>query len=308
MRNHGEYLDLHALAAFVALAEQVRAGAAGAANSAALTQQHQQISRIEASLGVKLFQSSGAGGLVLSQAGERLYESGTDLLASAKAALNSVADISENPAELAIFAAPPTVTSVLISAVVERFHNELGSARLRFVEGMTGHIREWLATGRVDVGVLMDNYGVPGDPLWSEHLMLVADEKLVAHLDDSIAFADLASLPMLLPSAAHGLRLVIDRHSERLGVKLNVRLEGDSLNTLMDWVIEGFGVAVLPQGAVETHHRRSPTLRLIAVHSPTLDRQLVLCTAGNKHPSATVRALVRIIREEAALLKPAWAS
>jgi LysR family nitrogen assimilation transcriptional regulator len=306
MRTHGDHLDLQALAAFVALAERAHAGPLAADSVAAV---QAQVARIEANLGVKLFEPAEGQPqrLRLSQAGERLHDSGVELLASSKAAINSVADISKNPAELAVFAAPPTVTAVLVSAVVERFHAELPSARLRFVEGMTGHIREWLATGRVDVGVLMDNYGVPGDALWNEQLMLVADEKLVADVCESIAFADLAKLPMLLPSAAHGLRLVIDRHSERLGVKLDVRLEGDSLNTLMDWVIEGFGVAVLPQGAVETHHRRSPTLRLVPIHSPTLERQLVLCTAGNKHASATVRALVRIIREEAAHLKPAWA-
>jgi LysR family nitrogen assimilation transcriptional regulator len=304
MRTEGEYLDLQALAAFVALAERARTSPIAEGSIAGA---QAQLSRIEASLGVRLFEPVDGHRLRLSQAGERLHDSGTELLASSKAALSSVTEISKNPAELAVFAAPPTVTAVLASAVVVRFRNELSSARLRFVEGMTGHIREWLATGRVDAGVLLDLYGVPGDPLWSERLLLVAHEKLVAHVGESIAFAELATLPMLLPSAAHGLRLLIDRQSERAGVKLDVRLEGDSLNTLMDWVIEGFGVAVLPQGAVETHHRRCSSLRLIPVHSPTLERQVVLCTAGNKHPSATVRALVRIVREEAAQLKPAWA-
>lgn len=304
MRTHGDYLDLQALAAFVALADRAAADPI-AAESAAAAQS--QIARIETSLGVRLLEPIDSDRWRLSQAGERLHQSGVELLASSKAALNSVAEISRNPAELAIFAAPPTVAAVLASSVVVRFQRELGSARLRFVEGMTGHIREWLATGRVDAGVLLDNYGVPGDPLWTEQLILVADEKLVGHIGESIAFTELASLPMLLPSAAHGLRLVIERHSERLGVKLDVRLEGDSLNTLMDWVIERFGVAVLPRGAVETHHRRSNTLRLIPIHSPTLERQVVLCTAGNKHPSATVRALVKIIREEAARVMPAWA-
>jgi LysR family nitrogen assimilation transcriptional regulator len=304
MRTHGEYLDLQALAAFVALADRARTSPIVEGFT---TSTLAQIARIEANLGVRLFEPVDGNRLRLSQAGERLHDSGIELLATSKAALNSVAEISRNPAELAVFAAPPTVTAVLASAVVVRFHRELSSARLRFVEGMTGHIREWLATGRIDAGVLLDIHGVPGDHLWSEELLLVAHEKLVAHVVDSITFAELATLPMLLPSAAHGLRLVIDRQSERLGVKLDVRLEGDSLNTLMDWAIEGFGVAVMPQGAVETHHRRCSSLRLIPIHSPTLQRQVVLCTAGNKHPSATVRALVRIVREEAAQLKPAWA-
>ena len=42
---------------------------------------------------------------------------------------------------------------------------------------------------------------------------------------------------------------------------------------------------------------------LVPIIEPVLTRQLVLCTASNKHPSATVQALIRIIREEAGRLE-----
>jgi LysR family nitrogen assimilation transcriptional regulator len=304
MRSQVEYLDLEALSVFVRLADRVHA--TSVARGSATGSVQAQIARLEVSLGVRLFESVEGNCIRLTQVGQRLHASGTELLAASKAAINSVAAVSRNPAELAVFAAPPTVAAVLASAVAARFHRELGSARLRFIEGMSGHIREWLATGRIDVGILLDSYGVPGEPLWSEDMFLVGDLKFVGEAADPVSFAKLERLPMLLPSAAHGLRQVIDRHAERAGIKLDVRLEGDSLNTLMDWAIEGLGVAVLPLGAVETHHRRADTLRLIPIESPKLERHLVLCTASNKHPSATVRALIRIIREEACRLKPAW--
>lgn len=301
MRSHGEYLDLTALSAFVALADQVRAAPASgdAVAGGVLT----QVARLEASLGARLFEPD-ARPMRLTPAGLRLHQSGLELLASEQAAIDSVRDVSRHPAELAVFAAPPTVAAALASAVAVRFQRELPAARLRFIEGMSGHIREWLATGRVDVGVLLDSYGVPGIPLWSEPLYLVADIRMLPEDTGSITFAQLATLPILLPSALHGLRYMIDRQAERSGVALDIRLEGDSLNTLMDWVIEGLGVAVLPIGAVTTHHRRSERVRLVPIVQPVLTRHLLLCTASNKHPSATVQALIRIIREEADRLKP----
>jgi LysR family nitrogen assimilation transcriptional regulator len=303
MRTHGEYLDLAALAAFVELAEQcvVRTRPAEALTSA----DQARIARLEANLGVRLFEPGDAAQLRLSSAGQRLLQTGVELLAARDATLRSVADVSRNPAELAAFAAPPTVAAILATPVVVRFRNELSSARLRFIEGMSGHIREWLAIGRIDAGILLDCYGVPGERLWSEPLFLVADADLLpAHLEE-LRFADLASYPMLLPSHAHGLRQIIERAAERQGLKLDIRLEGDSLNTLMDWVIERLGVAILPLGAVQTHHRRSDSVRCVRIVCPTIERHLVLCTASNKHPSATVRALLKIISEEAARLKPA---
>lgn len=305
MRSSREYLDLAALATFVDLADQLRVKSDVSASLIGAAQAH--IARLESNLGVKLVEISDDGHVQLSGAGQRLHQSGLELLASTKSAFNSVVDVSHHPAESAVFAAPPTVAAVLASAVAVRFHEELKSARLRIIEGMSGHIREWLATGRVDAGILLDSYDVPGEALWSEQFYLVADSALVPNSVQEFNFKDLASLPMLLPSGAHGLRHVIDRQAERCGIKLDVRLEGDSLNTLMDWVIEGLGVAVLPMGAIHTHHRRSDSVRLIPLVSPKLERHLILCTASNKHPSATVRALLKIVREEAVRLKPSYA-
>lgn len=300
MRSQGEYLDLAALAAFVEQAELSRARRVGAAGMPAEAAAH--ISQLESSLGVPLFDKNSTY-LQLTQAGQRLHQSGLELIAGSTAAFNSVVDIARNPAELAVFATPPTVTGLLASPIAIAFHQALPSARLRFIEGMSGHIREWLATGRVDVGVLYESHGLVGDRLWQEQLFAVADESIIGN-PGQIEFAQLAQLPLLLSSPAHGLRQLIDRHAQRQGVKFDVRIEGDSLNTLIDWVIEGLGVAILPRIAVEKYHRHSPTVRCVPIVSPTIERHLMLCTAANKHTSPTVRTLLKLIRDEAERLMP----
>jgi len=151
--------------------------------------------------------------------------------------------------------------------------------------------------------VLYESHGLVGDRLWSDRLCLVADESLVG-TQPSIDFGQLAQLPLVLPSPAHGLRQLVDRFAEKHGVKLDVRIEGDSLNALIDWVIEGLGAAILPEVAVTTHHRRSPTVRCVPIVSPSIESHLVLSTASNKHTSATVRTLLKVIREEVERLMP----
>jgi len=300
MRSQGDYLDLAELAAFVEQAEQSRSRRLRVADVPAPIAAH--ISQLETNLGVRLFERD-TPYLQLTQAGQRLQQNGMELLANSNAAFNSVVDIARNPAQLATFATTPTVTAVLASPIAISFHRALPFARLRFIEGMSGHIREWLATGRVDVGVLYESHGLVGDRLWSDRLCLVADESLVG-TQPSIEFGQLAQLPLVLPSPAHGLRQLVDRFAEKHGVKLDVRIEGDSLNALIDWVIEGLGAAILPEVAVTTHHRRSPTMRCVPIVSPSIESHLVLSTASNKHTSATVRTLLKVIREEVERLMP----
>jgi LysR family nitrogen assimilation transcriptional regulator len=300
MRSQGDYLDLAALAAFVEQAERSRSRHLRAADVPVPVAAH--ISQLETNLGVRLFEMD-TPYLQLTQAGQRLQQNGSELLASSSAAFDSVVNIARNPAQLATFATPPTVTAVLASPIAINFHRALPYARLRFIEGMSGHIREWLATGRIDVGVLYESQGLVGDRLWSDPLFVVADESILGS-QSSIEFAQLAQLPLLLPSPAHGLRQLVDRFAEKHGVKLDVRIEGDSLNALIDWVIEGLGAAVLPEVAVTTHHRQSPTVRCVPIVAPTIECHLVLCTASNKHTSATVRTLLKVIREEVERLMP----
>jgi hypothetical protein len=66
----------------------------------------------------------------------------------------------------------------------------------------------------------------------------------------SVAVAELAHLPLVLPSRPHGLRLLADSAASTAKVKLTVRFEADTFRVLNDLVAKGLGFTVLPLSAI----------------------------------------------------------
>lgn len=303
-RSDGEYLDLVALKAFQTLADATRT--APTPDGPQTPAKPTAIVQLEKDLGVNLFHWD-AKPLSLTEAGKRLHTYAQELLERSSAAAESVSFIARNPADQVVFAAPPTVSAVLAGPVVAHFRAALPTARLRVIDGMSGHIREWLGTNTIDVGVLYESHGTTDERLWSEKMYLVADVSLVPFWQKAITLDELATIPLVLPSAAHGLRHLVQRKAEHHSVKLNIAIEADGLNTLMDLAIDKICATILPLAAVQTYHRSSPTLRCIPIEAPEIVRHLVISTGTNKHKSSASRVLAQIVMEEARKIRASLA-
>src|SRR3546814_7698562 len=118
---------------------------------------------------------------------------------------------------------PTSVRQVIVSSLVLQMRENITEIRLSIVEGSSGFSREWLSTGRVDIGIL---YNVQPDPSTSSELLLVEDLFLVGPSDDplvsapAVAFERLAELPLILPGRPHGLRVLIDRIGSKKSITL----------------------------------------------------------------------------------------
>lgn len=139
------------------------------------------------------------------------------------------------------------VSLPLILAARERYPR----ITLNITEAMSGFVGEWLSEGKVDLAVL---YSRSGDPHILSDLLL--EEELVVLWPGGSAppkTLDLAALdgePMVLPSGAHGLRVLIDRTCRELGFTPEIAMEIDSFNNIKRLVAAGFGPSILPLYAV----------------------------------------------------------
>ncbi len=286
--------DLRLLAYFVRLAasgSMTKAAEALDIPSAALAR---HVAALEAQLQAKLFERRGPR--------QSLTESGKLLLTHCEAisgqlqAMNAdLGRIAANPATLTVLGMPPTTSAVLSARIAERFLRQLPHARLKFIDGFSGHIREWLTSGRIDVGVLYNSPGVIGEDLRTEDLFVLGLPELLKHTD-VFPFRDLANLPMVLPSMRHGMRMLIDRNAREYGVDLNIVIEVESIATVLDLVENGICVTILPSATAE---RAASRLRRLRIVEPVLSRTLVLATSTGKPVTPTTRVLLNIIREEA---------
>ncbi|TCT08880.1 LysR substrate-binding domain-containing protein [Paralcaligenes ureilyticus] len=290
------YLNLEHLFWFTRIVEAGGLHRASTAFVVPLNILEQRVRDLGRELGVELFTIKGSTE-VLTEAGTRLYEHAVDLLSRTRTACNQVERVARNPAEMAIVGLPPTLALSLTAAMSREFRKALPTAKLRFVEGMSGYIREWLATGRIDVGVLYDSPNVLGEKLWKEALYVIGDPSLLPENGD-FPFTGLGSLPLILPSPAHGLRLLINRYAEQHSMKLNVILEASSLNMTLDLVAQKLGCTILPHTVLCDTHPVYAGLRCRMLTNPSIYRGIVLATSTNKPVSPAIRALLQVARAE----------
>ena len=88
-------------------------------------------------------------------------------------------------------------------------------------------------------------------------------------------FAALEGQRLLLPSAGHGLRAILDRCASERGFSLFVPVEADSYSTLKGLVRGGHGQTILPRAPI---HRDLATGDLCAapLRNPEPTRRLIL--------------------------------
>jgi LysR family nitrogen assimilation transcriptional regulator len=107
---------------------------------------------------------------------------------------------------------PPRVAHAMTADLVERFRAEFPDAAISVEEGLSIRLREGLVAGRLDVAVLFDP---PASPLLDietvarESLVLMASTPLPAR----IRLADVAALPLVLPSKPNSLRQLLEARS-----------------------------------------------------------------------------------------------
>lgn len=291
------YLNLKQLQWFTRIADSggaERAAVAYAADPAAIAA---ELYALERSLNVELFTDRG-GFHILTEAGARLYEHAVDLLSRTRTACDQVERVARNPAEMAILGIPSSFAMSLTPAVSREFRKALPTAKLRIVEGMSGYIREWLAMGRIDVGILYESPNTTAETLTREALYLLGPDRLLPQ-GDEFAFTQLGSVPLILPSQPHGLRTLINRYAEQYALKLNIVVEANSMDLMLDLAAGEQGFTILPKAVLDTANPAYAGLRAMRLASPHIYRGVLLATSTNKPISPAIRTLLEVVRNEA---------
>ena len=173
---------------------------------------------------------------------------------------------------------------------------------LRVAEAMSGYVLEWLRLGRVDLGLLyqfVDDRDLRSIALLTEPLVLFGPNEPPRGVpalppDAPVTFADLAALPLILPSPGHGLRDLIDVRAAELGVSLRTDIDIDAYGAIKALVGKGLGYAILPAHAL---HREIGEGQVRSwVLAPSCSRTVHLVLPTNRPLSAAARAMEELCR------------
>ncbi len=211
----------------------------------------QQISRLESELSARLLQRTSKGATPT--------EAGLAFFREAQLALRHV-DQAARAARQARLSGTvsvglaPTTASVLGVPLMQAMRERYPDVRLHMVESLSGHLATMLNTRQLDLAVLFDTdparrWSVT--PLLEEKLFLIRSRHgLPAKTPARMRMAQLAGLPLILPSGPHGLRSTLDAAFARAKVTPTLLTEIDSLAMLMDAVDAGLGCTLQPWAAL----------------------------------------------------------
>ena len=260
-----------------------------------------QVRALEVELRETLLLRNGRG-VVLTEAGQRLYEHGVNILQALAHAQDDMGANRDAPVGRITIGLPPSVGRQLTLPLIDGFQRRLPAARLAIVEGLSSHISEWISSGRVDLGLLYNPEAQPAleiTPLIEESLCLVSSATSAAPWPGSGAVLPLHQLPnwpLIVPERGHAIRKLLESQAVLAGIKLNIAWEVSSIAAIIDLVCAGYGHAVLHASAVAASDR-ADLLRARPLVQPRLNSVLCLSVSAHKRPSPLMRQATRLLTE-----------
>lgn len=294
-------MELDQLKAFLTVAESGTFSRAAIRLTTTQPVLSRKVKLLEDELGTELFHRTGRG-VVLSEGGKLLEQYARGMLDTAASAKTAIQALGASPVGQVTIGLPPSIGTVIAVQLVQEFRRAFPSVTLKVMEGYSGHVLEWLATGRLDVAVLYDSPGLKGntlstDPILTDELFLIGSAKDPARVGNGpVRAARLAEIPLVLPSRPHGIRLLVDDAMARTGAAPNVQLEIDAMHTALALCESGQGYMVLSYSSVRDLVV-SKRLRIWRIVDPTITRSLVITNTTQRPSTKPVRALTRMFKE-----------
>lgn len=261
-----------------------------------------QVRKLEEELGVKLLERHSRG-VVPTEAGLLLRQHAQIILRQMDRARQSVADLAGPPRGRVAVGLTPTLNLILATQLVERCRRDYPNVSLAIVDAMSEDLMEWVENDRLDVALSYNPSAVQGlvcEALLIEDLCLICPARDASGGRETVNLAEIADLPMILPSESSGLRSLVEEAVHERGFDLNVVLEIDSVTSMKDMVVNRIGYAILPLGSVK---REVEDGRIFArrFENPALSRNLYIAHSSRRHRSKAATAvrdmLLAVVRE-----------
>jgi LysR family transcriptional regulator, nitrogen assimilation regulatory protein len=168
-------MELKQLSYFLSVADAGSFSKAAVLLSVAQPILSRQVKLLETDLGVELLYRNGRG-IVLSEAGKILESYARTTLDAVERARTEIAALKAAPQGRVVIAMPPSIGWVLTGPLVRRCREAFPKITLHVVEGFSGHVAEWLSTGRIDVGIVYNasrRASLNTEPLFADDLVLL---------------------------------------------------------------------------------------------------------------------------------------
>ncbi|VTU17185.1 Cyn operon transcriptional activator [Variovorax sp. SRS16] len=281
---------LHYFAAVAAAGSFSRGAAALHMSQPALSR---QVLLLEQEVGQALLVRTGRGAEP-TEAGHALLAHARGIFELAERARADMRERQASPRGRVTIGLPPRVAHVLTADLIERFRAAYPDAVISVVEALSIRLREWLVAGKLDMAMLFDpphSPQVQEETLTREPLVLIGPKALPRRM----RLAEVAALPLVMPSGPNALRQLLETYTRPRGLPLSIVAEVDSVQTVLSLVARGVSHTVLPNSALRLWTYDQP-LHAAAIYAPAIRNRLVLAVPKARPATRPGRLAVQLLR------------
>jgi len=247
-----------------------------------------QMTVLEESLGIKLFERSRSG-IEMTPLGRDLLINARRVLEEVRALTDAADSASRGPAGTHRMGVPPTVGPYFLPTVVPELHRRYFALQFYVRENAPYELETDLLEGRLDLilsPLPIGSRDLLVEEIFEEPLNLVVPTDHPFAKQPYSEHADLRGQKILTLEARHHYYRQVHALCEHFGAHMLRDFEGTSLDTLRQMVNMGMGLAFLPALYIrsEIHDRRD--LTIVELKGESITRSIALVcrpTAPNRH-------------------------
>jgi LysR family tcuABC transcriptional regulator len=261
----------------------------------------QQMARLEEEIGKPLFLRSSRG-VTATDNGWALYHHAKFMLRQLDLAVSVARQDTAGLSGRLTLGLAPTTNCQLGLQLIRYIRGKLPGVMVNVVEGLSGHLEQMTRMDQLDLAVLFSQKAAAElsvEPLLEEELFVIlpVSSPLVAPGCTALALAEVAALPLILPSSMHGLRRRIALEFDRANIVIDTIADIDSLPLLMRCLADGMGVTIKPMAAI---HALGNPERWRAL--PIADARLTRTNYLYALPPQKLAPCAAVVRDELKLL------
>jgi DNA-binding transcriptional LysR family regulator len=222
----------------------------------------EQVRRLEAELGVRLFHRVGRG-LTPTEAGNALRPHAERTLDAAEAARESVVAVRELRGGTATFGTWGTARYYPGVDLVAEFRRRHPSVRVRVVGQNSSEVVEAVRAGELEAGMIalpIDDRGLDVQPIMRDEIVYASTDR--ARVRHPVTIEALAEAPLILPDASWGsedpTRRQLAELAQRVGVSIQPEIDVEDVEAAIELAARGLGDTIVARGILLAMGRRVP--------------------------------------------------
>lgn len=291
-------MDFRKIRYFVAVFEE------GSISRAALREHIAQpalsvhIKQLEAELSVRLFERS-TQGVQATAAGRHLYKLCCGLLRGLDSARQEMLDFGGTVAGSIRLGLMPTICRGVLAQVLDDYTRAYPRVEIEIVEAYSGTLADRLVAGDLDLAICnrpASQTSLKLRLVYSDRLLLVSGTAARRPPWQPVRLDAVGDLKLVLPSAHHSLRRILDRQIKAGTIRPARVIQVDGLGATMEFVGASDWSTVLPSAAV-VNDQASGRFALSPIAYPSLASDIYVMHPPELPLSLPAQTIVQMIQD-----------